>query len=64
MIFVCVSFTECAILSAITCQRAFLIAVSSSAGDAVLPDIAINTNKIRQINKKNKMCKCFANTIR
>ncbi len=48
MIFVCVSLTECAILSVITCQWAFLIAVSLSASDAVLPDIAINNIKNKQ----------------
>ncbi len=35
----------------ITGQWAFLITVSLSAGDAVLPDIAINTNKNQKINK-------------
>ncbi len=60
IMFFCLSLTECA-----TCPWAFLIAVSLSAGDAVLPDIAIKTNKIRKINKnKPKYFKCFANKIR
>ncbi len=48
MMFLCVCFTRCGILSAITCLWAFLITVSLSA-DAVLPDIAMKKNKI---NKK------------
>ncbi len=47
LFFVCL--IECRILSAITRLWAFLITVSLSAGNALLPDIAI-----KKLNKKNK----------
>ncbi len=65
IMFFCISLPECAILSVKTCPWAFLFAISLSAGDAVLPDIAIKTNKIQKINtNKLKYFNFFANTIR
>ncbi len=46
MIFFAFAFlNEYGILSAITCPWVFLITVSLSANDEVLPDIAMKTNK-------------------
>ncbi len=61
IIFFCVSLTECCILSAITYPWA-LITDSLSASNAVLPDIAIKTNK--KLIKINNYLKYFAFKIR